>query len=147
MQIHLLVEAISQSISVETRIVLKRRKRGLISLWRRTKQPMTSIKKIEQSSSIGLQPMTESRSRQNRILLTWIMLWNFTIQCVINIWMWVNYNFLTSISQVLHNSKVSTLGHALMNLYFCFIYQITINKACTAEQWSVNLHIQKLACE
>ena len=32
MQLHLLVEAISQSIWVETRTVLKKRKRGMISL-------------------------------------------------------------------------------------------------------------------
>ena len=39
-----------------------------------TNQLMKSIKKIEQKLSIGLQLMTESRSSQNRILWTQIML-------------------------------------------------------------------------
>ena len=52
----------------------KKRRRGMISLWRSTNQLMKRIKKIEQKLSIGSQLMTESRSSQTRILWTQIML-------------------------------------------------------------------------
>ena len=91
---------------VETKIVLKKRKGGMISQWRSTKWPTKSIKKIEQSSTVGLQLMPESRSRQNRILLIRIMLWSWTTRCIIKILIWGNHYCLTSTSQVLHKNKV-----------------------------------------
>ena len=48
MQLYLFVEAILQSIWVETRTVFKKR-RDTILLWRSTKQLMKSINKIKQA--------------------------------------------------------------------------------------------------
>ena len=52
-----------------------------------------SIKKLEQSSSIGLQLMTEIRSRQNRIWWTQIILWSCTKRCTIKSLIWENHKF------------------------------------------------------
>ena len=74
----LLVEAISQSIQVGTRTVLIKRRRGMISLWRSTKWPIKSIKKIWQSFLIGLQLMTESRSTVKWFTSEeWLWLWDW----------------------------------------------------------------------
>ena len=61
---------------------------------------------IEQNSLIGLQLMTESRSRWNRICWTQIMLWSCTTRCIIKSLIWGNHNFPTSTSWVVGKSKM-----------------------------------------
>ena len=77
----------------------------MISLWYSIKRLVKSIKKIKQSSWIGLQLMTESRSRQNRIWWTQIMLWNFTTRCIVKILIWKNHSFPTTTSQVFNKNR------------------------------------------
>ena len=107
MQLHFLVKAISQSIWVETRIVLKSRRIGMISLWRSTERLSTkSIKIIEQSSSIGLQLMTESRSRQNRI------------------W-WTDADYALKLYKKVHNQELDLREPQLSDLYNPSVHQKT----------------------